>query len=125
MNLRNATSFGSRTVLLLSSIAAGLTAYGAAARATDLRSGEPSARARAMCAAFGPGFAAVQGSDTCVFIGGHVRVGFGSHGSDSPDTGWATGSAVRVNAPDERGAGGIAPGHLRLRDGDAMETIAR
>ena len=125
MNLRNATTLGSKAVLLFSSIAAGLFGYGAAARANDLQGGEPSPRAKAMCAAFGPGFTAVKGSDTCVFIGGHVRVGFGSRGGDSPDTGWATGSAVRVNAPGERGAGAIAPGHLRLRDGDPAETIAR
>ena len=62
-----------------------------------------------MCAAFGPEFTAVEGSNTCIFIGGHVRVGFGSRG-DSPDTGWATGTAVRVNAA----SGGAATGHLRL-----------
>lgn len=123
MNLRNATILGSKAMLLFSTIAAALSGFGPA-HASDLQ-GEPSPRAKAMCAASGPGFRAVPGSDTCIFIGGHVRVGFGSRGGDSPDTGWATGSAVRVNAPGERTAGALAPGHLRLRDGDESATIAR
>ncbi len=89
---------GSKAILFFSSVAAGLFGLGAVAQANDLPAGEASPRAKAMCAAYGPGFTAVEGSDTCVFIGGHVRVGFGSRGGDSPDTGWATGSAVRVNA---------------------------
>jgi hypothetical protein len=32
------------------------------------------------CAAFGPGFAKVEGTDTCVKIGGAVGVGAGSSG---------------------------------------------
>ena len=32
------------------------------------------------CAAYGPGFVGLAGSDTCVRIGGHVRVEYGSGG---------------------------------------------
>ena len=124
MNLRTMMTLGSKSILFFSSVAAGLFGLGAVAQANDLPSGEGSPRAKAMCAAYGPGFTAVPGSDTCVFVGGHVRVGFGSRGGDSPDTGWATGSAVRVNATSGSG-GGLVPGHLRLPDGDPTGMIAR
>jgi hypothetical protein len=124
MNLCTLIASGSKFIVFFSSVAAGLFGLGAVAQANDLPSGEASPRAKAMCAAYGPGFTAVPGSDTCVFVGGHVRVGFGSRGGDSPDTGWATGSAVRVNAASGSG-GGLAPGHLRLPDGDSTGMIAR
>jgi hypothetical protein len=119
MKFRMTIASASKSVLFFSSIAAGLFGFGAASRASELP-GQASARAKAMCAAFGPEFTAVEGSNTCIFIGGHVRVGFGSRG-DSPDTGWATGTAVRVNAA----SGGAATGHLRLPDADSTGTIAR
>jgi Porin subfamily len=34
-------------------------------------------RAQNQCAAFGPGFVAVEGTQTCVRVGGHVRVEMG------------------------------------------------
>ncbi|MGO9673341.1 MAG: hypothetical protein ACLPSF_04095 [Methylocella sp.] len=117
-------SWSAKALLFFSGVSAGLFGCGATVRAHDLPAGEASPRAKAMCAAYGPGFTAVEGSDTCVFVGGHVRVGFGSRGGDSPDTGWATGSAVRVNSASGAGAG-LAPGHLRLPDGDSTGMIAR
>jgi hypothetical protein len=119
MKYRMTIASASKSVLFFASIEAGLFGLAAAARANELP-GHASARAKAMCAAFGPEFTAVEGSDTCIFIGGHVRVGFGSRGGDSPDTGWATGTAVRVNA-----ASGAATGHLRLPDANSSGTIAR
>lgn len=123
MNLRAMMTLGPKGVLLLSSVSAALFGCGAVARANDLSGGGgASPRSKAMCAAYGPGFTAIEGSDTCVFIGGHVRVGFGSRGGDSPDTGWATGTAVRVNAASSSSG---APGHLRLPGDDDSGTIAR
>ena len=122
MNLRAMMTLGPKGVLLLSSVSAALFGCGAIARANDLSGGGASPQAKAMCAAYGPGFTAIEGSDTCVFIGGHVRVGFGSRGGDSPDTGWATGTAVRVNAASSSSG---APGHLRLPGDDDSGTLAR
>ena len=46
--------------------------------ADELPGGKAGARPRAMsCAAFGAGFVGLAGSDTCVRIGGHVRVEYG------------------------------------------------
>ena len=39
------------------------------------------AASRNSCAAYGPGFAKVAGTDTCVKIGGAVSVGVGSSGN--------------------------------------------
>lgn len=115
----------SKAILLASGVAAGLAGVSAPALAGDQLGGGPSARASAMCAAFGPGFQAVEGSDACIFVAGHVRVGFGSRAGNSPDTGWATGSAVRVNAASGGDTVAITPGHLRLRDSDSDGVIAR
>ncbi|MCO5129348.1 MAG: hypothetical protein M9932_02135 [Xanthobacteraceae bacterium] len=38
---------------------------------------KPPARAMNSCAAFGPGFVKLEGSDTCVRIGGSISVGVG------------------------------------------------
>ncbi len=38
---------------------------------------KPPARGLNACAAFGPGFVKVEGSDTCVRIGGSISVGVG------------------------------------------------
>ncbi len=123
MNLRAMTTLGPKVILFFSGVSAALFGFGAAAGANGLPTGAASPRAKAMCAAYGPGFTAVEGSDTCVFIGGHVRVGFG-RGGDLPDTGWATGSAVRVNSA-SGGDGSLAPGHLRLPESDPTGMIAR
>ncbi len=103
--------------------ATSLLASGASARADDLQ-GRAAAQARCE-ATYGPGFSPVDGSDACIWVGGHIRVGFGPRGA-SPDNGWANGGAkgatLRVNAGD-----GVEPraGHLRLRDGDSTGAIAR
>jgi hypothetical protein len=56
--------------------------------------GTTSAVAGEKCAAYGPGFTAVEGSETCIRVGGHVRVetGTGNLGS-SANTGWASNGA--------------------------------
>jgi len=113
-----------KAVGFLSSACAGLLVFGAAAQANDLPAGA-AARAQSRCeAAYGPGFAAVEGADACVFVGGHVRVGFGNRGFDPPDNGWASGGAVRVNANPSQGSG-FGVDHLRLRDNSAPGTIPR
>ncbi len=53
----------------------------------------------AHCAAYGPGFAAVAGSDTCIRIGGRVRVEAGN-GKFLPDTGWANNAVVPATTSD-------------------------
>jgi hypothetical protein len=109
----------SRAVLSLSGLIVGYCACGGA-QAGDL-SAQAAARAEALCAAYGPGFRAMEGGDACVFVGGRLRVGFGSRGAEAPNNGWASGSAVPVNAA---GGAGLA-GHLRVPAGDAPGTIAR
>jgi hypothetical protein len=114
--------------LISLSIAAAFLAVCTGARADDLTPSQVArARAKAQCAAFGPGFTAVDGSDTCVWMGAHIRVGLGSRGSDSSNNGWASGSApVRVNAGDaSNDQEDLAPSHLRLPDNDATGSIAR
>ena len=53
----------------------------------------------AHCAIYGPGFAAVAGSDTCIRIGGRVRVEAGN-GRTSLNTGWADNGYVPAAADD-------------------------
>jgi hypothetical protein len=78
------------------------------------------------CADYGPGFTAVEGSETCVKIGGHVRVEFGSRPSPA-DTGWARGSAapaaMRSDSNADRGDVFDYSSHdrVRLRAGNAMD----
>lgn len=59
------------------------------------------------CATYGTGFVRLQGTNTCVRIGGHVRVGTMMGGSQRFE--WTTGSFAA--APDD---GGSAPSHVRL-----------
>ncbi len=106
---------------LLSGVSACVLSFGATAQANDLPAGA-AARAQARCeTAYGPGFVGLEGGDACVFVGGHVRVEFGKRGFDSPDNGWASGGAVRVNAAPSDGS----VDHLRLRDSSAPGSIAR
>ncbi len=118
-----------RTKILIScSAAAGIFAFGAAAQADDLTADQSArARAKAECAAFGPGFTAVEGDNGCVWIGRHLRVRFGARAGGSSDNGPAPAAApVRVNAGDRASEDAdIAPSHLRLRDGDETGSIAR
>ncbi len=65
-----------------------------AANADDLPGGQAGRGKINPCASYGADFTAVEGSDTCVRIGGRVRVEFGTRGASSaPDNGWATGAA--------------------------------
>ncbi|WP_158810729.1 porin [Beijerinckia sp. L45] len=70
------------------------------------------------CAAYGPEFAAVEGSDTCMRIGGHVRVQMGTNAGLRPSSGWGAGSAsaatLRSDSADPRTG---AATHLRVRGG--------
>ncbi|PNG26451.1 hypothetical protein [Methylocella silvestris] len=111
-------------LLLASSVGCGVIALGAAAQAQGLPSGKAERVAQARCEAeYGPGFSAVANSSTCIWVGGHVRVGFGPR-CDSPDNGWAnSGGPVRVNAGD--GAARATTGRLRLNEGASAATIAR
>ncbi|WP_036255604.1 hypothetical protein [Methylocapsa acidiphila] len=106
------------------STAAGLLGAGAVAQASDLQSGD-SARANAQCAAFGPGFAAVDGADACVWVGGHVRLEVGSRMASAPDNGWASGgatpAAMRVN-DDDADTRAKAREHMRVRDRDQAKS---
>jgi hypothetical protein len=125
MNLRCKIIVGSKAFLVFAGVSAGFYASNGAARASDL-SGQASARAEAQCAAYGPGFRAIEGGDACVFVGGHIRVGFGSRVGGSANNGWASGGALPVNASGDRAAAApLATGHLRLPAGDAPGTIAR
>lgn len=65
-----------------------LTATGASSRSLLPPEKAPAARLGgaqqdAACAAFGPGFRKIEGSDTCVKIGGSVRVETGLNSSGS------------------------------------------
>ena len=71
------------------------------------------------CAAYGPGFAAVAGSDTCMRIGGRVRVEAGN-GFMAPNNGWANDGIVPAGTSDQRR-------HLRLTEtsGTAADPFTR
>ena len=70
------------------------------------------------CAAYGPEFAAVEGSDACVRIGGHVRVQMGTNAGLRSNSGWTAGSAsaatLRSDSSDPHTG---AATHLRVRGG--------
>lgn len=114
--------------------AGALLASGESAEANDLFSGRTEhSRANAQCAAYGPGFTAVEGSDACVWVGGHVRVEISSRALSATDNGWASGgaapAAVHLNDAYEstdiiralpaRGEASASREHLRLRARDA------
>jgi hypothetical protein len=72
------------------------------------------------CAAYGPEFTSVEGTQTCVKIGGHVRVEFGSRNFAYPaNPGWGQGGTAPATIRTE-GAVGSEPSelpaahHLRL-----------
>ena len=67
------------------------------------------------CSSYGPDFAAVEGSNTCVKIGGRVRVQLGTNASLHPDTWHASHAApatLRSDSPVTATAN-----HLRIRGG--------
>ena len=72
------------------------------------------------CAAYGPDFTSVEGTKSCVKIGGHVRVEVGSQNDGALDQGWEQGSAapaaMRTEEPANSDESGYPVGHhLRLR----------
>jgi hypothetical protein len=115
-------------VFIWSSVAA---LFGAADRveANDLQPAE-GARADARCAAYGPGFTAVDGSDACVWVGGHVRLEVGSRMASAPENGWAASDAAAVRVKDgydeavpESGDATRSRERLRLRNVDAAGSL--
>ncbi|THD62534.1 MAG: hypothetical protein E7813_20385 [Bradyrhizobium sp.] len=79
-----------RNILLAIAVAALPAAAAAAEPSSILKPDKPTASDKLLpikqpgagnsCAAFGPGFVKLAGSDTCVKIGGAVRIDGGSHG---------------------------------------------
>lgn len=80
------------------------------------------------CAAYAPGFASLEGSDTCIRIGGHVRVEVSSGSTSSTqNNGWASGSArpasLYTTSDGDRHSNhslngmDLSSSHLRLRQG--------
>jgi hypothetical protein len=55
---------------------------GSAAHAGDLPKGAAPDLSQALCSMYGSGFAAIPGTDTCLRIGGRVRVDGGRVGGD-------------------------------------------
>lgn len=79
------------------------------------------------CAAYGPGFTAVEGTTACVKIGGHVRVEFGSRSltyyPDSVHTSAsATTAAIRTDDIAHGAADFPEPRHLRV-SGDGFDYV--
>ncbi len=83
----------------------------------------PSLAGGTNCAAYGPEFAAVGGTDTCVRIGGRVRVEAGSGITPSSiNNGWASGGARPASLHSETGnplgnGADFGRSHLRLPQG--------
>ena len=75
------------------------------------------------CAAYGPQFTSVEGTDACVRIGGHVRVEFGPQNiGHAINQGWGRTAPAAMRSEGLVGVGpsGLPPAqHLRLRDDDA------
>jgi hypothetical protein len=108
--------------LLVSCGFTALFALAPGAHANDLPYGKSAqTRANAKCSVYGPGFVAAEGSDTCIWVGGHVRLEFGSRSPGSPNNGWASGGAVPAAMRVQDSAD--SRGHLRLQDGDVTGSI--
>lgn len=77
------------------------------------------------CAAYGPEFTSVEGTDACVRIGGHVRVEFGAQNfGHARDNGWGRAGTAPAAMRTDGYIGGDPSGfpasqHLRLRQTDA------
>lgn len=120
--------FSRKFFAFICSTATAFIGAGERAGANDLQPG--GGRANEQCAAFGPGFTAVDGADTCVWVGGHVRLEVGSRMASGPDSGWAAGgatpAAVRVNDGYDQSNSverSRSREHVRVRDGDATGSI--
>ncbi|MHB8886706.1 MAG: hypothetical protein ACYC5H_16810 [Methylovirgula sp.] len=74
------------------------------------------------CAAYGPEFTSVEGTDACVKIGGHVRVEFGPQNlGRTIKQGWGRTAPAAMRSEGFVGGDPAGPRaqHLRLRDDDA------
>ncbi len=72
------------------------------------------------CAAYGPDFTAVEGTQSCVKISGHVHVEIGSRTITSDNRGWVQGGTAPAAMRSEETVGGDlgnlpAARHLRLQ----------
>jgi len=85
-----------------------------------------SALASDHCAAYGPGFTSVEGSDTCIRIGGRVRVEAGTGiTASSVNNGWASSGTrpASLHSTSDNDLGNtvngedFGPSHLRLPQG--------
>ncbi len=79
------------------------------------------------CSAYGPDFAAVEGSDVCARIGGHVRVQLGTNAGLRSRTGWSAGQAASATLKSDGAApaSGPTPTHLRVQGGLAFPNPFR
>ncbi len=101
-----------------------VSAVGGAA-ALSIVFGMTSASAGESCAAYGPGFTKVEGSETCIHIGGHVRVEAGMGSSATANNGSLSGNGARPaslrSSSDDTtntiGGAGLGRSHLRLPQG--------
>lgn len=100
-----------------------ILAFGSLAFAADrgLPDGATQWLALDRCAAYGPDFTSVEGTQSCVKIGGHVRVEFGSRNYGRViDRDWGQGGTAPAAMRTETPAGSEETGypighHLRLR----------
>lgn len=80
-------------------------------------------RAIDRCAAYGPEFTSVEGTSSCVRIGGHVRVEFGTQNlGHAANHGWGRAAPAAMRTEGLVGAdpsGFPQARHLRLRDDDS------
>lgn len=103
--------------------------FGSAAFAADRSLPNGAARWMALdnCAAYGPEFTSVEGTQACAKIGGHVRVEFGSRNfGQATDHEWGRGGTAPAAMRTEGLVGSDLPEfstahHLRLRQ-DAAPT---
>jgi hypothetical protein len=86
----------------------------------------PLLNAASSCAAYGPDYAAVEGGNSCVRIGGHVRVQLGSNTGLTPGSNWTAGQTLGHAAPATLRSDSDSPDttpadsaatHLRIRGG--------
>jgi hypothetical protein len=90
-------------VLFRYGLAAGMAYCGLSGAAYASDASRELDRATNRCVSiYGPGFVAVEDSETCIKLGGRVRVELGSGRPAGPNGGW---DLARENTPAERAAG--------------------
>jgi len=120
--MRYCTHFGFGLALGATSLFALVPAATAFAAEKNLPAGASHWLSLDNCAAYGPGFTSVEGTNTCVRIGGHVRVEFGSHGQGFYPTSSGTGTtaaAIRTDVPASGSSDLPEPRHLRVNTDDS------